>query len=52
VARRFRYNTAAALELEQAAIWYGTQRAGLGAELVEAVDAKLDRILEAPRRCP
>lgn len=52
MARRFRYNTAAASELEQAALWYDTQRVGLGAELIEAVDAKLDRILEAPRRWP
>jgi len=52
VARRFRYNTAAVLELEQAATWYDTQRAGLGAEFLDAVDIKIDRILEAPRRWP
>ena len=50
--RRFRYNAAAIAELERAATRYDGLRRGLGAELVNAVDAKIDRILESPQRWP
>ncbi len=45
----FRPEPEASAELEDAALWYESQRAGLGLELVQAVDVALGRILQWPR---
>jgi len=50
--RRFRYHKAAETELDEAAAWYEGQREGLGGEFIAAVDAKIDRIMEAPEAGP
>jgi toxin ParE1/3/4 len=50
--RPFRYHKAAESELEQAVAWYDQAREGLGAELLAAIEAKVDRILRAPERWP
>ena len=41
---RFRPEPEASTELEDAALWYESQRAGLGLELVQAVDLALEQI--------
>jgi hypothetical protein len=41
---RFRSEPEASAELEDAAVWYESQRPGLGVEFLHAVDATLDRI--------
>ena len=53
--RAFRPEPEASAELEDAAVWYDSQRPGLGLEFVQAVDAALDRIAQWPhigRRVP
>ena len=47
--RPFRPEPEASAELEDAAVWYNSQREGLGLEFVEAVDAALDRIARWPQ---
>ena len=47
---RVRYHEAAATELTGAAERYEQAREGLGREFLAAIDAKIDRILEAPER--
>ena len=42
--RRFRTEPEAAAELGDAAVWYESQRTGLGLELIAAVDATIERI--------
>lgn len=39
----------ASLEIEEAAIWYETQRSGLGVEFVLETDFAIDRIQENPK---
>lgn len=39
-------------ELLAAAVWYDDEREGLGSELLDAVDAALARIAEAPNAFP
>ena len=46
---RFRPEPEASLELEDAAVWYNTQRSGLGLELVEAVDLALEQVARWPQ---
>ena len=53
--RAFRSEPEASAELEDAIVWYDSQRAGLGLEFVQAVDAALERIAQWPhigRRVP
>ena len=53
--RAFRPEPEASAELEDAAVWYNSQRAGLGLEFVQAVDAALELIAQWPqigRRVP
>ena len=50
--RRFRTEPEAAAELEDAAVWYESQRAGLGFELIAAVDATIERIGRWPQAAP
>jgi toxin ParE1/3/4 len=50
--RRFRTEPEAAAELEDAAVWYESQRAGLGLELIAAVDATIERIGHWPEAAP
>ena len=45
---RFRPEAEASAELEDAAVWYNHQRAALGIEFVEAVDAALAQIAAWP----
>lgn len=45
---RFRPEPEASAELEDAALWYERQRAGLGSEFVQAIDAALDQIARWP----
>ena len=40
------------MELEAAAAWYDDRRPGLGFELVQAVRATVESILDAPERWP
>jgi hypothetical protein len=49
---RFRVETIAQTELEEAAVWYESQRSGLGLELIAEVDRVLGRIAheESSRR--
>ncbi len=47
--QRFRPEPEASAELEDAAVWYDQRRAGLGVELVHAVDAALDQIAQWPQ---
>lgn len=47
--RIFRPEPEASAELEDAAIWYNSQRPGLGVEFVEAVDAALEQIARWPQ---
>jgi plasmid stabilization system protein ParE len=50
--RPFRPEPEASAELEEAALWYESQRPGLGTEFLEAVDAALDRIARWPQAAP
>lgn len=53
--RAFRPEPEASAELADAALWYENQRPGLGLELLQAVDAALERIARWPqigRRVP
>ena len=53
--RAFRPEPEASAELENAIVWYEGQRAGLGLEFVQAIDAALERIARWPeigRRVP
>jgi plasmid stabilization system protein ParE len=50
--RRFRTEPEAAAELEDAAAWYESQRAGLGLEFIAAVDATFERIDRWPQAAP
>ena len=43
---------AASAELEEAAEWYDSERAGLGNELLEEMARAVEAILEAPRTWP
>ncbi len=45
----FRPEPEASAELEDAALWYESQRSGLGLELVEAIDVALAQIAEWPQ---
>lgn len=45
----FRPELEASAELEDAALWYESQRSGLGLEFVQAVDAALERIAQWPQ---
>ena len=47
--RAFRPEPEASAELEDAAVWYDSQRPGLGLEFVQAVDAALERIARWPQ---
>ena len=47
-----RFNEAADRELAEAAVYYEGERAGLGEEFVEAVEAAAAAIVAAPRRWP
>ena len=47
--RAFRPEPEASAELEDAAVWYDSQRPGLGLEFVQAVDAALERIAQWPQ---
>ena len=49
---RFRTEPEASTELEKAALWYESQRPGLGAEFLDAIDATLDRIATWPQAAP
>ena len=53
--RAFRPEPEASSELEDAAVWYNSQRPGLGLEFVQAVETTLDHIALWPqigRRVP
>jgi len=52
VSRHLRVLPEAEAELVAAAEWYEQRRAGLGAELIAAIDSALDQILDAPLACP
>jgi toxin ParE1/3/4 len=45
---RFRPEPEVSAELEDAALWYDSQRPGLGLELVQAVDLALEQIADWP----
>ncbi len=45
----FRPEPEASAELEDAALWYESQRSGLGLELVEAIDVALAQVAEWPQ---
>jgi plasmid stabilization system protein ParE len=44
------FRKAARLEYEEAALWYESQRAGLGGEFVAEIEAALLRACETPQR--
>jgi plasmid stabilization system protein ParE len=46
---RFQPEPEASAELEDAALWYESQRSGLGLEFVQAVDAALETIAQWPQ---
>ena len=46
---RFRTDPEASADLEQSALWYDTQRAGLGGEFLEAIDVALEHIARWPQ---
>jgi len=48
VNRPIRFSELASAELTQAVHWYETQRSGLGAELLDAVDSTVARIETNP----
>lgn len=52
MSRAIRFEPEAHEELYAATKWYEEQRPNLGAELVEAIDAALERVAEAPRSFP
>ncbi|MDH3514348.1 MAG: type II toxin-antitoxin system RelE/ParE family toxin [Gammaproteobacteria bacterium] len=43
---------AAAADIEEAALWYDSQRPGLGSEFLEELDYARQSIVEAPQRFP
>jgi plasmid stabilization system protein ParE len=45
----FRPEPEASAELEDAALWYESQRPGLGQEFMQAVDATLEQIARSPK---
>ena len=45
------FRKAARLEYEEAAIWYESQKTGLGIEFVEEIERALFAACEAPQRC-
>lgn len=45
----FRTEPEAAAELDEAALWYENQRAGLGVEFLEAIDVALSHIARWPQ---
>jgi len=45
------FRKAARLEYDEAAIWYESQKAGLGIEFVEEIERALLSACEAPQRC-
>ena len=47
--RAFRPEPEASAELEDAAVWYDSQRPGLGLEFIQAVDAALESIAQWPQ---
>lgn len=49
MSRRFRTEPEAAAELEDAAVWYESQRAGLGLEFIATVDATIEQIARWPQ---
>jgi plasmid stabilization system protein ParE len=49
VIRQVRIEPEAAAELEDAAHWYDTKRAGLGSEFLASVDMALERIANWPQ---
>jgi plasmid stabilization system protein ParE len=49
---RFIVRPAAEAEIAEAALWYDTRAAGLGAEFLRAVDACFAEIQRAPARFP
>ena len=48
--RAFRPEPEASAELEDAAVWYDSQRPGLGLEFVQSVDACLAHIVPSGRK--
>jgi hypothetical protein len=46
------FSREASAELAEAASWYDEQRAGLGAELIAAVDATVQRLAKGSRPVP
>jgi plasmid stabilization system protein ParE len=46
------FRPAAQEEFEEAARWYETQRAGLGANFIRAVEAVVSTIAQSPERYP
>ena len=46
------FRRAAQAEFEDAAVWYGQQRSGLGDEFVREVDAAISTAAEHPERFP
>lgn len=49
MAYRLRVSDRAALEIGEAYEWYQEQRAGLGVEFLEALDAQYQAIIESPQ---
>lgn len=47
--RRFRTEPEASAELDEAALWYENQRAGLGGEFLEAIDLALSYVARWPQ---
>ncbi len=52
MSRPLRIEPEAAVELEEAAVWYEQQRIGLGTDFLEAVDGALERIARWPHAAP
>lgn len=46
------FRKAARLEYDEAAIWYDSQRPGLGAEFVAEIEHRLTQACETPQRFP
>jgi len=46
------FRKAARLEYDEAAIWYESQKVGLGTEFVEEIERALLSACETPQRCP
>ena len=49
---RSSFRKAARLEYDEAAIWYESQKVGLGSEFVEEIERALLVACEAPQQCP